>query len=209
VSRIAATAIETALNGEQPQRRRLSGFRAVAAGAVLATGARLVISRAPSLPRVPDLSELTGSVRDRLAEHGWIEHEDAVDDDEEFDEPEDEVDDEPEDEVDEPDEELDEPEDDDDEDEGGEDDEDDGGPEDEAGGELDEEDEEGEEGEQDEEAPDEDESPGLEIGTSEDGGDRRAARAPDLMRVLNERGINPVARPPAPPAQSKAKAGRK
>ncbi|HEX4759690.1 MAG TPA: hypothetical protein VH256_02770 [Thermoleophilaceae bacterium] len=201
VSRIAATAIETALNGEQPQRRRLSGVRAVAAGAVLATGARLVISKAPSLPRVPDLSELTGSVRDRLAEHGWIEHEDAVDDDEEFDEPEDELD--------EPDEELDEPEDDDEEDEGGEDDEDDGGPEDEAGAELDEEDEEGEEAEEDEEAPDEDESPGLEIGTSEDGGDRRAARAPDLMRVLNERGINPVARPPAPPAQSKAKAGRK
>jgi hypothetical protein len=200
VSRIAATAIETALNGEQPQRRRLSGVRAIAAGAVLATGARLVISKAPSLPQVPDLSGLTGSVRDRLAEHGWIEQEDAVDEDEEFDEPEDEFD--------EPDEELDEPEDEDDEDEGGEDVEDDGGPEDEAGAELDEEDEEGEE---DEEAPDEDESesPGLEIGTSEDGGDRRAARAPDLMRVLNERGINPVARPPAPPAQSKAKAGRK
>jgi hypothetical protein len=201
VSRIAATAIETALNGEQPQRRRLCGVRAVAAGAVLATGARLVISRAPSLPRVPDLSELTDSVRDRLAEHGWIEQEDAVDEDEELDEPEDEFD--------EPDEEVDEPEDDDDEDEGGDDDEDDGGPENEAGAEPDEEDEEGEEGEEDEEAPDEDESPGLEIGTSEDGGDRRAARAPDLMRVLNERGINPVARPPAPPAQSKAKAGRK
>src|SRR4051812_37875275 len=101
MGRVAASALDAAMNGEQPPRRsRFSGVRAVAAGAVLAAAARIAVRKAPTpripgLGHVPDLSELTDSVRDRLADRGWLEDEDRVDEDfdEDFDEePEDEED---------------------------------------------------------------------------------------------------------------------
>src|SRR4051812_49673945 len=97
MSRMAAAAVEAAFeDGEQPQRRRHSGLRALAAGAALAAAARLVVAKAPDIPRLSELSQVPDAVRDRLAEHGWLgdqkpEDEDYLDEeylDEEEDEPE-------------------------------------------------------------------------------------------------------------------------
>ena len=96
ISRVAAAAIDTALNDGTPPRRRRSGLRAVAAGAALATVARVAVTKAPELRRVLDVSRVTERVRDELAERGWLPEEN-----EELAEPEeDELDEEPEDEAD-------------------------------------------------------------------------------------------------------------
>ena len=117
LSRVASAAVEAALVEETP-RRRLSAPKAIAAGAALALAARYAVSKAPSLPRLPalrDLSEVTdrvrehvpGSVaehipdipeglRERLAEYGLIDDDGWHDD--LRDEPDDLFDDEPEDE---------------------------------------------------------------------------------------------------------------
>jgi len=92
MSRVAQAAIDAALENEQPRRRRLSGMHAVAAGAVLATAARFAAKKAPALlPSAPSLSDLAGSMRDRLADSGWIADEDPDEPqdilDEEWDEP--------------------------------------------------------------------------------------------------------------------------
>jgi hypothetical protein len=47
----------------------------------------VAVSKAPTLPRLPDLAELGDRVHDRLADRGWIVDEDAeIDDDEPRDE---------------------------------------------------------------------------------------------------------------------------
>jgi hypothetical protein len=75
LSKVASAAVEAALDDETP-RRRLSGPKAIAAGAALALAARYAVSKAPSLSRlsaIPDLSEVTDRVREHvpgsLAEH--------------------------------------------------------------------------------------------------------------------------------------------
>src|SRR3954454_2149012 len=228
MSRVAAAAIDAAVNGEQPRRRRLSGLRAVAAGAALGTGARLVVAKAPNLPKVPDFRGVTDSVRDRLAERGWIEDERPEEfEDEEYEEDEDEEpeDEEPEDEEPEDEEPQDEaePEDEEepDDDDGDDDEGDDDGPQ--AADDEDLEDEGDDDGddERDEDEDEEDSSPPpVEIGAN--GGDRRAARAtPDLMHSLSPhrrppvmrrqggRRLDPADQPPEPPKKAKAKAGKR
>ncbi|HKN93449.1 MAG TPA: hypothetical protein VJU60_03880 [Thermoleophilaceae bacterium] len=231
MGRVASTAIETALNGEQqPRRHRMTGLKAVAAGAALATAARVAVSKAPSLTKaaaltkMPRLGDLTDNVRDRLSEYGWIDEEqpepDAYEDeygDEDYeDEPaEDEAEgDESEEPVaqDEPDEEDEPDEDDGDEwdDEEDEDGEDDDGPQDAA-------EDEPEEDEEDAEEDDEEESPPpLELGTNGGGSTRASGGVPDLMAALGRRprprvmrraetDIDPAEQPPEPPKQRSAK----
>jgi hypothetical protein len=73
LSRMTAAAIEAALEDDTRERRpRLSGMRAVAAGAALALAARVAVKRAPGLPHLPDLSAVSGLMRDRLADRGWL-----------------------------------------------------------------------------------------------------------------------------------------
>lgn len=181
MNRMAAAALDAAVNGEQP-RRRFSGLKAVAAGAVLATVAREAAKRAPGLGHLPRLGELGDSVRDRLADRGWIDDEpdedEAYDEDEEFeedDEPEAEADDDErwdDEDVDDEDDEDEEPREDEDLDEG----------------EYDEDDE-------DDEDPDEDEP------------EHERSSAPPVARG-NGRHVDPAARPPKPPEKRKSKAGR-
>ena len=227
MSRVASAAVDAAFADEQPRRRRLSGVGAVAAGAALATVARVVVKKAPDLlPNAPRLSNLTDSVRDRLADSGWIDQEEPLD----------EVEEEPLDEVEEDESEWDEPEDEeieDREDEGSDDEDDewededdesdDSGPD--ASGdedwEDDEEEEDAEEREEDEPAP------AIELGTNGGGREGPAGSAPDLMGALSprrrppvmrtENELDPAERPPEPPKRqrssrskkSKAKAGKK
>lgn len=229
MSRVAQAAIEAALEDEQPRRRRLSGMHAVAAGAALATAARFAVKKAPDflLPDVPSVSDLAGSVRDRLADNGWIEDaepdepEDILED--QWDEPEDEEEDEPPDdegeEEDEPpedeedEEETPEDEGEDGEDDGGDDDTDDDGPQ--ASDDEDWEDEEDEA--DDEEEPEEEPAPAIELGTNGDGRESAArGGAPDLMRALathrrppvmgrrRQNEIDPAGRPLKRPRQSKS-----
>jgi hypothetical protein len=241
INRVAAAAMEAAFEDEQHQpRRRMSGVTAVAAGAALVAVGRVAAKKVPKvvpsalLPSVPSLSDLTGGVRDRLAEYGWIEEEEPLDDEEEpLDEADELLDDddeeeEPRDEA----EEWDEPEDEEDEgSEGGEDDEwddedDDETDDDEPQGSGDDE---PEEVEEDDAEPDEEEeeesAPALELGSNGGGGDTRG-RAPDLMSALTghrrppvmrsgDRGRRPAAEPPEPPkkrqrstSKSKSKTGR-
>lgn len=228
MSRVAHAALEAALNDEQPARRRsrFSGMTAVAAGAALVTATRVVAKKAPALlPHAPRLSDLTDNVRDRLAEHGWLEgeepdqfedgplldeEEDEPADEEEEEEPVDEQEGEPVDEVewDESEDEGDDEDDEDDEWEDGDDDEtDDGGPEASDDEDWDEEDE-GED-EPDEE-PEEEPAPSLEVGTNGGGREASARGTPDLMRSLSshrrppvmrsaERRLDPAEQPPEPP----------
>jgi len=183
LSRVAASALDAAVNGEQPRRGRFSGVRAVAAGAVLAAAAQVVVRKAPTaripgLPQMPDLSELGDSVRDRLAERGWIEDEAPVDEDFEDEAP---VDEAP---VDEDFEDEDEPEDDDfDDDTDGDD--DDRGPDAEGEDDWDEEDEDEEPDDEDEESDFDDEPEAV----NGNGRSRETARSV----------VDPVARPPEPP----------
>jgi hypothetical protein len=218
MSRVASAALDAALENEHQPRRRLSGMRAVAAGAVIATAARVAIKKAPALPKVPNFSELTDDVRDRLAERGWIEDEEPeeLDDEEYEDEPVDEAEEgEPVDEAEE-DEPVDE-DDEDDEDDEPEDENDDGGPE---AADDEWEDEEDDEREvdaedaahgdvEDEDVEDEDEG---------DDEDEEVSRPPSIDIGANGGDgnyVDPVAQPPEPPVSSggkqrsrKAKAGR-
>jgi post-segregation antitoxin (ccd killing protein) len=84
MSRVAATALETAINGDRPQRPRFRGLRAIATGAALVGAARVAASKVPQFPRPPQLADLADDVRDRLADRGWIEGE--AEPEEEFDE---------------------------------------------------------------------------------------------------------------------------
>ena len=68
LSRVAASAIDAALDDGKPQRGRLTGAKAIAAGAALALAARYAVAKAPHIPRIPGLSDLS-SVPDRLRDH--------------------------------------------------------------------------------------------------------------------------------------------
>ena len=91
LGKVAAKAIETALDDGQSQRRSGHTMRAVAAGAALAVGARAAMSRGPGLLKhLPDLSELRDipdRVRDRMEDAGWLDDEPEIDD-EDVEEPE-------------------------------------------------------------------------------------------------------------------------
>lgn len=191
MNRMAAAALDAAVNGERP-RRRFAGLKAVAAGAVLATVAREAAKRGPGLGHLSRLGELGESVRDRLADRGWIDDEpdedEAYDEDEEF-----EDDDEPEAEADDDARWDDEDDDEDEDDEGDEDDEDDEPREDE---DLD-------EGEYDEEDEDDEED----VDPDEDEPEHERSSAPPIARG-NGRHVDPAARPPKPPEKGKSKAGR-
>ena len=86
LNRMTAAAIEAALDDGKQRRPRLSGMRAVAAGAALAVVARAAVKRAPALPGVADLAAVPDRVRDRLAEHGWLPDDEYVSDEAEGDE---------------------------------------------------------------------------------------------------------------------------
>jgi Mg-chelatase subunit ChlI len=89
MSRVAATALETAINGDRPHRPRFRGLRAIATGAALVGAARVAASKVPQFPRPPQLADLADDVRDRLADRGWIEGEaepEEEEPEEEFDE---------------------------------------------------------------------------------------------------------------------------
>jgi hypothetical protein len=185
MNRMAAAALEAAVNGEQP-RRRFSGLKAMAAGAVLATVARAAAKRGPDLGQLMRLGELGDSVRDRLADRGWIgdepDEDEAYDDEEvyEDEEPEAEEDEEPEAEAD---------------------DEDDWDDEDAEPQEDDEFDEEDDEDPDDDEDDDEDED-------EDDEPEHERSSAPPIARG-NGRHVDPAARPPKPPQKRKSKAGRR
>jgi hypothetical protein len=226
LSRIAAAALEAALHDDQPQqpqpqRSRISGMRAVVAGAVLATAARVAIAKAPSLlPRLPDLAELTDSVRGRLAESGLLDDEPderEEEDDEDFDEEDDDEEDEEED----PDE--DDPEAYEDEEEP----EEDEDPEDEEEPEADEDEEEPEDYEPPEDEGDD--NPGVDLDWDDEpaeNSDRddngEPPRMPSVTSLLSARHappvrtraqartkrINPVERPPEPPARESGSKAR-
>jgi hypothetical protein len=188
MSRMAATAIDAALDDGKPRRRRFSGLRAMVTGAALVGLARVAVKQAPSLPRVPDLAEVGDRLRDRLLD-GWPAAHDDFDDEDEYDEPVDEAEEEPYDEDD--DDDGDEPLDEDDE------------PEDE-GDEDDEPEDEGDEDDEPEDEPvdeaDEDEDP------QDEADDDEGRDAPGVDVSGNGRGeIDPVARPPEPPAAKKTK----
>jgi hypothetical protein len=217
MSRMAAAAIEAALDDGKPHRRRLSGMRAVATGAALAVAARVAVSKAPGHVRVPHLSAVPDLVRDRLADRGWL-PEDAEDDfdDEEFDDEEPQAegdedfddedlgDDEPEDDEPQAEAEDDEPEDDEPQDE----------PEDEEPQGK------GDDEQPDDERPDDDgeprRSPAPGVALTADGDGRQArGSAPDIIGMLGahrsrppvmsrartraRRRIDPAAKPPEPP----------
>lgn len=181
MNRMAAAALEAAMNGEQP-RRRFSGLKAVAVGAALATVARAAAKRAPDIGHMPRLGELGDNVRERLGlfDEGPDEDEDY---DDELDEDEEEFDDEPEGEYE--DEHWD--------DEAAEDDEDEDP---------------GDDEEPDDDEPDDDEDPDEDDDYDEDEEpEPEHSSAPPIARG-NGRHVDPAARPPKPPEQRKSKAGR-
>jgi hypothetical protein len=214
LSRVAASALETALNGEEPQRRRFGGARAVIAGAALATAARVVVTKAPSLarlPGVPDVSELGDRLRDRFADLGLVDEQEPIDDEEGYwddDEDEDEG-----------------PEDQDggdvgpdaDAEEEWDDESDDDEPADEAGPDVEAEEEWDDEPE-DEEPADEDDEPADDEDDEDDEDDDGPDAAEDAPPLALSNGgrehVDPVERPPEPPRRNgneskpKAKAGR-
>src|SRR4051794_38493988 len=87
LSKIAASAIEAALNdGESPKRKHGSTVKAVAAGAALAVAAKAATSKRTKLlsklvptPSLDGLRDIPGRVRDRLADSGWLDDEADVD----------------------------------------------------------------------------------------------------------------------------------
>ncbi len=105
INRMATAAIEAALEDQTPERRRLSGLRAVILGAGLAAAARVAVNRAPDLPKLPGLPDLPNvsrvpdMVRDRLAEHGLLGEDEDLDEEYAGDDLEDEAELEPEDEA--------------------------------------------------------------------------------------------------------------
>jgi hypothetical protein len=187
LGKVAAKAIETALDDGQSQRRSGHTMRALAAGAALAVGARAAMSRGPGLLKhLPDLSELRDipdRVRDRMEDAGWLD--DAPDiEDEDVEEPEAAADEQFE--EDEPDEEPDEdePEDDEPEAEGDEDFEDE---------DEDDFDDEELEAEGDEDFEDEDEDEELESDDDEE-------EPPELeLESEDDEDLHPEDRPPKPP----------
>src|SRR5919108_1493643 len=86
LSRVAAAAVDAALEDSRPH-RRLSAPKAIATGAALALAARYAVTKAPHLPRIPgvphvphlsDVSDrLRDGLRDRLAERGRVEGADS------------------------------------------------------------------------------------------------------------------------------------
>jgi hypothetical protein len=91
LGKVAAKAIETALDDGQSQRRSGHTMRALAAGAALAVGARAAMSRGPGLlkhlPALAELRDIPDRVRDRMEDAGWLD--DAPDiEDEDVEEPE-------------------------------------------------------------------------------------------------------------------------
>jgi hypothetical protein len=179
LGRVASAALEAALDDGSHRHRGFSRLGAIATGAALVGAARVAVSKAPGLLRLPDLAEVGDRLHDRLADHGWI-----VDEDEDID------DDEPRDEGDE---DVGEDERDIDDDEGPPDEDwDDEAPRDEA--DLD------DEGEDLDEDEDGDESWAAdEADADEDEGDGESA--PPLARGKGRRtrAVDPVARPPEPP----------
>jgi hypothetical protein len=191
LGKVAAKAIETALDDGQSQRRSGHTMRALAAGAALAVGARAAMSRGPGLlkhlPALAELRDIPDRVRDRMEDAGWLD--DAPDiEDEDVEEPEaaadEQFDDEDEPDEDEPDEDEaeeadeDEPDEDEpDEDEADEDDFDDEEP----------------EAEGDEDFEDEDEDEELESDDDEE-------EAPELeLESEDDEDLHPEDRPPKPP----------
>ena len=94
LSRVAASAIHAALDDGGKPERRLTGPKAIAAGAALALAARYAVAKAPHIPRIPGLSDLSSvpdrlrdhlpdDLRDKLADRGWLEEEDGARRDEE------------------------------------------------------------------------------------------------------------------------------
>ena len=88
LSRVASKAIEAALeDGGQEHRRRGSAVKAVAAGAVLAVGARAAMSKAPGpvrfglrhLPGMSGLRDMPERLRERMADAGWLDDDSDVD----------------------------------------------------------------------------------------------------------------------------------
>lgn len=222
MSRLAQAALEAALTDEQQQpqhRSRLSGVRALAAGAALVAVTRVAVKKAPGLlPSTPRLSDLTDSVRDRLADHGWIE-------DEEPEAPED-YEDEPLDEAAEWDEESEEEEpaddDDEDDDEWGEDEDDDEADDDGPRGAEDEDwDDDEEPADEDDDDEDEEEPPpAIEIGSNGGSHETASTRAPDLLDALSphhrppvlrggDQRVDPAERPPEPPKRRKRQRSQK
>src|SRR4051812_15551338 len=93
LSRMAAAALESALDDGEPKHKPSNGLRTLAAGAALAAAARVAVTKGPSLSgglsglrTMAKLRDVPDRVRDRLTEAGWL------GDDEEDQEP---VDDEP------------------------------------------------------------------------------------------------------------------
>lgn len=88
LSRVANKALEAALEDGQPTRKkRGSTARAMAAGAALAVGARVALSKKPGkltllrhLPDLEHLRDIPDRVRDRMADAGWLDDEPDVDD---------------------------------------------------------------------------------------------------------------------------------
>src|SRR5690242_8056495 len=96
LSRVASKAIEAALeDGGQEHRRRGAAVKALAAGSVLAVGARAAVSKTPGpvkfglkhLPGMSELRDIPERLRERMADAGWL------DDDSDVEEPEAEVED--------------------------------------------------------------------------------------------------------------------
>jgi hypothetical protein len=187
LGKVAAKAIETALDDGQSQRRSGHTMRALAAGAALAVGARAAMSRGPGLlkhlPALAELRDIPDRVRDRMEDAGWLD--DAPDiEDEDVEEPEAAADEQFE--EDEPDEEPDEdePEDDEPEAEGDEDFEDE---------DEDDFDDEELEAEGDEDFEDEDEDEELESDDDEE-------EPPELeLESEDDEDLHPEDRPPKPP----------
>ena len=94
LSKIAASAIEAALDDGEPKKRKHgSTVKAVAAGAALAVAAKAATSKRTKLmnklvptPSLDGLRDIPDRVRDRLADAGWLNDEEDVEDDEPVDE---------------------------------------------------------------------------------------------------------------------------
>lgn len=87
LSRVAAKALETALDDGGSSRRKGHTMRNLAAGAALAVGARAAVSNTPGkvtmlrhLPGLAHLRDIPDRVRDRMADAGWLDDEPDVDD---------------------------------------------------------------------------------------------------------------------------------
>jgi hypothetical protein len=89
LSKVAASAIEAALDDGEKKPKHGSAVKAVAAGAALAVVAKAATSKKSKLltklvptPSLDGLRDIPDRVRDRLADAGWLGDEDDVVDDE-------------------------------------------------------------------------------------------------------------------------------